>query len=147
VSGRRRFEYGVDVGRAALQLGDEKAQCRELFRDVFEVAWPARKPWRGEVFDGLCAFGQYVIGAILAEHQQRALDLLDRLLERGQRCLARGVAEEGVQRLFDGAEVGADFACHGFEQQSLLRPARHGVEMRQLEQAEFLAPPDVRRDG
>jgi hypothetical protein len=43
----------------------------------------AANPGCGKAFDGARAFGQYVIGAILAQHQQRALDLPDRLPAAG----------------------------------------------------------------
>ncbi len=138
----RRLEDRVDVGTTTLQLRDEKAQRRQLFRHVFEVAGLHGEAGLGEMLDGPCALHQYGIGTVLAEHQQRTLDLANRLRQRGQGGLARSVAEEGIQRLFDGAEVGADFARHRFEQQPFLRTARHGVEMRQFQHAELFATPE-----
>ncbi len=78
----------------------------------------------------------------MAEHQEGALDLLDRLGQRGQGRLPRRIAEEGVQGLLDGPQIGADFTSHGFEQEPFLRTARHGVEVRQFQQAQLFAAGD-----
>ncbi len=137
-----RRKYGVDVGRATLQLGDEETQCRELLRDVLELARLRRKTGLREALDSCRAFGEHGIGAILTEHQQGALNLAYRLLQSAQGGLARRIAEVGVERGFDGAEVAADFARHGFQQQPFLCPARHGVQVRQVEHAEFFATPE-----
>ena len=135
--GGRRLENGVNVGCATLQLRDEKAQRRKLLRYILEIAGLRRKSVFGEMLDGCRAFAEYGVGAVLTEHHQRALDLANRLLQRGQCCLARGVAEEGIQRLFNGAEVGADFACHRFQQQAFLGAPGHGVEVRQFQRSKF----------
>ena len=125
-----------------MQLGDKKAQCGKLFRDFFEVIGLRREARFGETLDLACAFAQHLIRTVLTQHHQRTLDLADRLRQRRQRGLARGVAEIGIQGRFDGPEVGADFARHRFEQQAFLRPARHGVEVRQVHHAEFFAASD-----
>ena len=133
------FKDGVDIGSATLQLGDKKAQCRKLFRHFFEVIGLRREARLGETPDLVCAVSEHGIRTVLSQHHQRALDLANRLRDRRQRRLARGVAEVGVQRGFDGAEIGADFACHRFKQQPFLGPARHRIEMGQFHQAEFFA--------
>jgi hypothetical protein len=91
-----RRKYGVDVGRATLQLGDEETQCRELLRDVLELARLRRKTGLREALDSRRAFGEHGIGAILNEHQQGALNLAYRLLQSAQGGLARWIAEVGV---------------------------------------------------
>ena len=120
-------------------MRNEETQRRQLFRHVFEVARIWRKTGFGEASDRLPAFSKHLIGAVLAKHHERTLNLANRLLERRQSGLARWITEEGVQCLFYGAEIGADFARDRFEQQALLRAARHGVQMRQFQHAKFFA--------
>ena len=138
---RLRVQEVVYVGCTALQLGDEKSQCREFLRHIFEVAALRREAGVGKILDSLCAFAKYGIGTVMTEHQQRALNLANRLLERSQSCLARRVAEEVVQRLFYDAEIGADFTRHRFQQMPFLGTARHRIKMRHLQHVEFLAAP------
>ncbi len=64
------------------------------------------------MLDRRSAFGKYLCGTGFAQHGQRALDLMHGVLQGGQRFLAGGIAEEGIQGLFDGAEIGAYFACY-----------------------------------
>ncbi len=148
--GGRRLKNGVDVGCATLQLRDKKAQRRKLLRHVFEIAGLRRESGFGEMLDGYCTFAEYGVGAVLTEYHQRALYLANRLFQCGQSGLARGVTEEGVQRLFNGAEIGTDFACHRFQQQAFLGTPGHGIEVRQFQCSEFFATAqrgETRDDG
>ncbi|PKN05142.1 MAG: hypothetical protein CVU74_03300 [Deltaproteobacteria bacterium HGW-Deltaproteobacteria-9] len=122
-----------------LQLLDKEAQCGELLRHVFKFAGLRHDLGFGEVPDGGGAFGQYIDRPALAKYGQGALNLTNRLLQRRQCRLTRRIAEERIQGLLDGTEIGAYLARHGFDQQAFLSLARHGVEMWQLQRGQGFA--------
>ena len=127
-----RIEDAVEVRRTVLQFVDEEAEAGELMRQRFEFAVGhfVVRPGHFRNLRGAAAYQCH--GVVLAEHAQRALDLLQRCGEVGEFGCARRIAEVAVELLFDLGQTGQDFVRDLSHEQAFLRTARHFVEQRDL---------------
>ena len=114
-SGRALFEAGEKqldrvVRRfAAAQARIEKEpQAGEPFGDPVHVFGRRRVPRQGALRDHAFADRQRLGRALEAEHDQRAVDLVQVGLQRAERVARGGIARERVEHLLDMLQVGDD---------------------------------------
>ncbi len=123
-------DEAVVVGRAGLQRIDEETQGRQFRRHRFEIRGVGLVALLAETLDLDRRLLQRDQRGIVTQNGERPGNLFDRRIEGGGIETAGRVAEEGIERLLDLAQIALDLARHLGNQQFFLRPAGHFVEQR-----------------
>jgi hypothetical protein len=125
-----RLHRRVEVRAAVLERIDIEAEAGEDRGDRLEVGGLRHVLRGGETADACRALAEHGRRARLVQHLERALRLLERLLQPRQISALVGLAEEGVQSLLDRAQARADLAHHLPHERALLRTPCALVEER-----------------
>ena len=124
------LDEGGKIVRAAGNGVDVETKQRQFVGDTLEVAVLRLVVGLCKTFGFLAAGAQYADGAVVTQERECILCLVKNGIQRRQAVAHFRVAEEGVERLFDLAEIALDFARDLGDQQAFLRLARHFVKQR-----------------
>ena len=127
---RHRTGKGLEISGAVLHGVNEEAECRKAISHLFEIDFVWRIAFGSEAADVGFAIAQRIDGCVLPHDHQRADDLSQRDIERGEVTALAGVAEETVKHLLDLREVALNFLGYLADEQFFLGLARHLVQRR-----------------
>ena len=122
---RIEFEHRTRSAIGLAQGIDEEAERAEGLRDALELALIGGVAGLLEAQDRGAPEFERCIGGLVVEQQQSARGLVDQRDGRREAVALVLIAEEGVERLFDRAQVGLDFGDQGRHRRALVRAARN----------------------